>query len=299
MNRAEAFDYLTLASDQIGYEWSKQRVSWIPNEVAQDIEHAVEVVLKSIDFTHEEWDEVNYQYGWRRGRSQDEIQELLLEFTRNAARDRRNQVSVTVTPERLRRRVKLESALRRRLVRSMQRHVEVRAERERVEAEVRAERERVETEVRAERAREEAERRERRLSRPAPPPAPQPYGVSHEGAEHLVCAWIRHLGVLDAEVTRLVGDGGIDVDSEHYVAQVKNLAGSVPVGEVRALLGSAVSEGKKPLLFTSGSLTVEGKAFAERVRMAVFRYDAVGGTIQGLNELGDVAVERGIPEAFA
>lgn len=151
-------------------------------------------------------------------------------------------------------------------------------------------------------ARGEAEERDRSvrwLNRPAPAPDPQPYGVSHEGAEHLVAAWMRHLGVRDARVTAFTRDGGIDVESNRFVAQVKNYVGSVSVKEVRELHGVAMAEGKYALLFTSGSVTEEGRAFAQRVGVALISYDAKGGTLKGLNGLGARATERSIPVAFA
>lgn len=136
------------------------------------------------------------------------------------------------------------------------------------------------------------------LNRPSPKPEPQPFGVSHRGAESLVCAWMRHLGVLDAEVTQFVGDGGIDVSSSDFIAQVKNYAGSIPVAAVREVFGVAVADSKHPLLFTSGTMTVEGNAFASRVGMAVFRYNAEEGTLEGLNAKGAKAVEFSLPDAF-
>ncbi|PFG31184.1 restriction endonuclease [Paramicrobacterium agarici] len=145
---------------------------------------------------------------------------------------------------------------------------------------------------------EEEERRLRWLNRPAPAPAPQPYGVSHEGAEHLVVAWMRHLGVLDAEVTQFSGDGGIDVASAQYIAQVKNYAGSVPVIEVRAFFGVAIADEKSPIFFTSGSVTSEGQAFADRVGMALIHYNAEEAVLTGLNSLGAQCVEFSIPQAF-
>lgn len=146
---------------------------------------------------------------------------------------------------------------------------------------------------------QEAEvRRVRWLNRPAPAPDPQIFGVSHEGAEHLTAMWMRHLGVLDAEVTRYSSDGGVDVASAEYVVQVKNLTGSVPVQDIRALYGVASADGKRALLFTSGSITVEGLAFATRVHMPLIRYDAVAGTVTGVNEVGKRAVEFSIPEAW-
>lgn len=141
-------------------------------------------------------------------------------------------------------------------------------------------------------AQEELEQQHR--NRPAPPPDPQPYGVSHEGAEHLAAAWLRHLGALDAEVTRLSGDGGIDVESERYVAQVKNYAGTVPVEELRALHGVASIEGKRAILLTSGSLTIAAAEFADRAGIIVLHYDAISATLTGLNDLGVIAVADGL-----
>lgn len=42
---------------------------------------------------------------------------------------------------------------------------------------------------------------------PIPAPPPQPYGVSHAGAEHLVAAWMRHMGAVDATPTQVSRDG--------------------------------------------------------------------------------------------
>ena len=161
-----------------------------------------------------------------------------------------------------------------------------------------AERRRAAIAHRVEEKQEAEVRRVRWLNRPAPAPAPQVFGVSHEGAEHLTAMWMRHLGVLDAEVTRYSGDGGVDVASAEYVVQVKNLTGSVPVQDIRALYGVAAADGKRALLFTSGSITAEGLAFAERVHMPLIRYDAIAGTVTGVNAVGERAVEFSIPEAW-
>lgn len=144
-----------------------------------------------------------------------------------------------------------------------------------------------------------AERARWAAARPAPPPPPQLYGVSDQGAELLVRDWMRHLGVLDATVTPLRGDGGTDVESNDFIAQVKNYTGLVPVSEVRDLGGVAAATGKQALLFTSGTLSGSGLDFADKVRIAVIQYSAVDGTLVGLNDLGTRCTEAGIPEAFA
>ncbi|MGM7696812.1 restriction endonuclease [Microbacterium sp. A84] len=132
-----------------------------------------------------------------------------------------------------------------------------------------------------------------------PRPTPQSYGVGHEGAERLAAEWMRHLGVLDAKVTRQSGDGGIDVTSTHYLAQVKNYAGNVAIESVRALHGVATAERKRSLFFTSGRMSVESVAFADRAGMALIHYDAVAGSISGLNDLGRAVCDsRSIPDVM-
>lgn len=127
-----------------------------------------------------------------------------------------------------------------------------------------------------------------------PAPMPQPYGVSHEGAEYLVAEWVRYLGEADSEITRFVSDGGVDVQSQHYIAQVKNYSGTVGVAEVRELGGVASIDGRKPLFFTSGSYAAGAIEFAERSGMALFVYDAQLGTLAGANEAAEHALAKGL-----
>lgn len=128
-------------------------------------------------------------------------------------------------------------------------------------------------------------RRDRSPRFPAPPG--QEYGTSHEGAEALVAAWMRHLGAGDAQPTRFSGDDGIDVISSGYIAQVKNIAGAVPVEDVRAFAGAATLDGRTPLFFTSGTYTAGSVDFAGRSGLALFTYDAWRGELRGVNSAGE------------
>lgn len=128
----------------------------------------------------------------------------------------------------------------------------------------------------------------------APAPLPQLFGVSHEGAEHLVAQWMAHLGESDAQVTQFTGDGGIDVTSSHYIAQVKNYAGTVGVTEIREFAGVTMVDGRKPLFFTSGAYASGAVAFAEQAGIALFVYDAVGGTLTGANQAAEWALAKGL-----
>lgn len=118
-------------------------------------------------------------------------------------------------------------------------------------------------------------------------PNPQPYGVSNYGAESLVADWLTYLGLKNVTVTVASGDGGIDVETDTHVCQVKNYSSQgVSVQEVRELFGVAVSMGKAPLIFTSSSLTAPAYAFAEANDIAAIQYDAAEAALFALNELG-------------
>lgn len=125
-------------------------------------------------------------------------------------------------------------------------------------------------------------------------PAPQPYGVSHRGAEQLCAEWMRYLGQADAQVTQFTGDGGIDVTSNHYIAQVKNYTGTVGVAEVREMAGVVAGDGRKPLFFTSGTYAAGSVEFANKVMMPLFVYDAVAGTLKGANPLAERIFSTGL-----
>lgn len=127
-----------------------------------------------------------------------------------------------------------------------------------------------------------------------PMPTPQPLGVSHQGAEKLVEQWLRFLGEEDANVTSFTNDGGVDVESLHYIAQVKNYKGSVSVAEVRELQGVASSDGRSPLFFTSGTYTTEAIKFAKAVSMPLFVYDAEAGNLVAEGELAQRLLINGL-----
>lgn len=131
--------------------------------------------------------------------------------------------------------------------------------------------------------------------RPAPPP-PQPYGVSHAGAEEFVAQWMRHLGAESVSVTQVSGDGGIDVISRSFIAQVKNLAAgsAVPVAAIRDLAGVASVDGRRGAMFTSGIFSSGGVSFADSARIALFRYEAAQGTLNAVNHTAQAVRELGM-----
>ncbi len=118
-------------------------------------------------------------------------------------------------------------------------------------------------------------------------PKPQPYGVSDQGAEHLVSEWLQYLGFEDAQVTQYSGDGGIDVETIEHVVQVKNYRDkAVSVTEVRELFGVAASERKRAVLFTSSSCTSQAIEFADKNGIALIKFDSRQASLVELNDEG-------------
>lgn len=133
------------------------------------------------------------------------------------------------------------------------------------------------------------------------PPEPQPYGVSPAGAEIWIRDWMIHMGAEGASATQYVGDGGIDVESAHYIAQVKHYTGSVGVGEVREHIGVAAVDEKKrrPLFFTSGSYSVGGIDAAGRAQMPLFGYSVESGQVLPINSHAEFLLAVGLNPTWA
>lgn len=118
-----------------------------------------------------------------------------------------------------------------------------------------------------------------------PAPSAQPFGVSPAGAEAWVCDWMVHMGAAEARTTQLSGDGGIDVESTLYIAQVKHYTNSVSIADIRAHIGvAAIDPGKRfPLFFTSGTYPESAVQAADAANMALFTYDVSTGVVTAEN----------------
>lgn len=125
-------------------------------------------------------------------------------------------------------------------------------------------------------------------------PLAQKYGVSHKGAEELAAEWLRFLGEHGVETTPYSQDGGADVITASYCCQVKNYEQKpVSVVEVRALLGTAVSMGLKPLLFTATKPTNAALIFCKETEIAVVEFDATNALLIGLTAEGHKLLKQG------
>jgi hypothetical protein len=113
-----------------------------------------------------------------------------------------------------------------------------------------------------------------------PDGSPKPRMVrNYREAEALARDWLIYFGFADAEVTPDGADGGIDVDAEDAIAQVKFQA--LPVGRpvVQALLGVSSHERKTPFFFASSGYTSSAISFADEAGIAMFQFTLDGGLV--------------------
>lgn len=132
------------------------------------------------------------------------------------------------------------------------------------------------------------------------PPAPQPYGVSPAGAEVWVRDWMVFMGAEHAATTQFVGDGGVDVEDAHYIAQVKHYTGAVGIAEIREHIGVAAVDqaSRTPLFFTSGNYPASVIETADRASMALFVYRVETGEVHAANVDAEIYLSVGLNPAW-
>ena len=120
-----------------------------------------------------------------------------------------------------------------------------------------------------------------------PHPGPQPYGMSHHGAEGFCADYLRHLGFRSVTRTDPTQDGGVDVYADEYAVQVKCFSGGLlGIEVVREILGVCSLNGHRPALFVNVALTAPAKALVTTAAVAVLQYDSRSGHVVPQNETG-------------
>jgi TPR repeat protein len=100
-------------------------------------------------------------------------------------------------------------------------------------------------------------------------------------AEHLAQRWMFYFGFHDAKLTRAGSDGGVDVNSNRAIAQVKFEKAATGRPKLQELAGIAHDQGKAALFFSLSGYTKNAIQWAEqsRIGIALFRYDNSGKVI--------------------
>jgi len=120
--------------------------------------------------------------------------------------------------------------------------------------------------------------------------------VSPREAEELAAEWMRSLGASDAQVTVYIGDGGIDVASSRFIAQVKHHAAPVSAGAVRELIGVAAANGdrRRMLFFSTAGYQRGAVETADRGMVALFHMVPESGDLRACNDIAKVLLREGL-----
>lgn len=145
----------------------------------------------------------------------------------------------------------------------------------------------------AEREREAERERQDALRRPQPI-----FDCTYQEAEVLAARWMKHLGESDAVVSQATRDGGADVESGRFVAEVKHQSKPVGPVPVRAIVGVAYSKRKVPVFFSLNGYTRDATEFGSEAGALLFEYDPERGTLQGATALSRKAILGGLQSMF-
>ena len=102
---------------------------------------------------------------------------------------------------------------------------------------------------------------------------------------------MRWFGYYDAVATQATRDGGLDVTSEHAVAQVKMEGTRIAPGPIQALVGIASVVRKKALFFSLTGYSLAARSFAELADVALFEF-AIDGDVIPVNQLARTYFDR-------
>lgn len=103
-------------------------------------------------------------------------------------------------------------------------------------------------------------------------------------AEEVAAIWMRTHGFVDAILTGLGADGGVDVVSSGAIAQVKAQTSRTARPEVQQLYGIASAQGKLPLFFSLGGYARTASEWAAQQGVALFTFD-LQSAVEPVNEL--------------
>lgn len=117
-------------------------------------------------------------------------------------------------------------------------------------------------------------------------PTPRAWRASDEEAVELCKEWMVYLGAADVVVAPKAFSQVCDLYSSKFLAWVENRRGNLGVDVVERAAAIAAGDGRYPLVFLSGGVLPEAQDRADAVGLALLRFDAQGGNLDGVNRVG-------------
>lgn len=128
-------------------------------------------------------------------------------------------------------------------------------------------------------------------------PAPRRYGASGEGAIELCREWMVFLGAADTVVASVETRETCDLYSGRYLAWVRDDRANLDVDPVEQAAIVASTDGRHPLIFVPGGVRPVARARADTLGIALLRYRALDGALDGANALGRNLCASGLATA--
>ncbi len=108
-------------------------------------------------------------------------------------------------------------------------------------------------------------------------PRPAPRLIRNwRDAEACAAEWMEWFGLGAARLTGGSADGGVDVECESAVGQVKDYGSPLAVGPIREIFAVGTLAGKLPVIFARAGYTGDAVAWGESAGVAMFAFDLQG-----------------------
>lgn len=117
-------------------------------------------------------------------------------------------------------------------------------------------------------------------------PQPRPWRASDQEAVELCREWMVYLGAPDVVVASDEVRRTCDLYSSRFLAWVNNRRGNLGLDVVERAAAIAAGDGRYPLVFLSGGVLPEAQDRADALGLALLRFDAQGGNLDGANLVG-------------
>lgn len=117
-------------------------------------------------------------------------------------------------------------------------------------------------------------------------PQPLPWRASDHEALELCREWMTYLGASDVVIAADQVRPICDLYGSRFLAWVHNRRGNLGLDVVEKAAAVAAADGRHPLVFLSGGALPEAQDRADALGIALLRFDAQGGNLDGANRIG-------------
>lgn len=122
----------------------------------------------------------------------------------------------------------------------------------------------------------------------------QPWGATGAAAVELCRRWMLRLGATDTVVARDHASEVCDLYSSHYLAWVESRRGNLDLAVVERAAAMSSSDGRSALVFLAGGVFPTVQDRADALAVALLRFDARAGDLDGANRLGRRVLASGM-----